>query len=134
MACYSHKRATVLSKGPFRVVCRNTFQIFDICKYFSKILCNWGVGAPPKKKHTKGSREGFAFGCFIRDGRDYLATIAYVTVGCRVLITGDRVTAADASCSGTAVMECTGTCSLHYRSSHEVDRRNSRLIINLFHI
>jgi len=78
MACYSHKRATVLSKGP------------------------------PKKKHTKGSREA-AFGCFLRDERDYLATIAYVTVGCRVLITGDRVTAADASCSGTAIYECSGT-------------------------
>ncbi len=66
-----------------------------------------GSWSPPLK-HTKGSREA-AFGCFIRDERDYLATIAYVTVGCRVLITGDRVTAADASCSGTAIYECTGT-------------------------
>ena len=93
MACYSHKRATVLSKGPFRVVCRNTFQIFDMCKYFSKILCNRGVRVPPKK-HTKGSFTA-AFGCFLRDGRDYLATIAYVTVGCEVLVTttttGDRI-------------------------------------------
>jgi hypothetical protein len=48
----------------------------------------------PPKKHTKGSREA-AFGCFLRDERDYLATIAYVTVGCEVLVTttttGDRI-------------------------------------------
>ena len=42
------------------------------------------------KKHTKGSREA-AFGCFIRDERDYLATIAYVTVGCKRLVTYYRI-------------------------------------------
>jgi hypothetical protein len=33
MACYSHKRATVLSKGPFRVVCRSTFQILTYASF-----------------------------------------------------------------------------------------------------
>lgn len=89
-----------------------------------------GSWSPPKKKHTKGSREA-AFGCFIRDGRDYLATIAYVTVGCKVLVTGYRATLG-AGISSITKSQVSGT-SLHYKSSHEVNRRNSRLIINLFH-